>query len=278
MRRRARRETASERQSAAHGDSRVARATASRGKSVDTSADRILTPVPGRCLRGFRASSALLAALAARAGVLAQNDRAVASSPSTSTTTSTRSRRSTSRTQVDRAEDDGLRARSCSSSTRPAASDRRCATSSKRLLASTVPGRRLRRAVGLERGLRGRRDRRWPPTSLAMAPQTNIGSSTPISLERRRTSRQDLRRKIVNDAAAYVGELAREHDRNVGAARGDGRATRRTTARARRSESGVVDVIAPTLPALLERDRRHEDRAEGPRPAHRRSADRATSR
>ena len=44
-------------------------------------------------------------------------------------------------------------------------------------------------------------------TSLAMAPQTNIGSSTPISLGGEDISK-DLRRKIVNDAAAYVGELA----------------------------------------------------------------------
>ena len=52
----------------------------------------------------------------------------------------------------------------------------------------------------------------------AMAPQTNIGSSTPISLGGEDISK-DLRRKVINDAAAYVGELAREHDRNVPAAR-----------------------------------------------------------
>ncbi len=49
---------------------------------------------------------------------------------------------------------------------------------------------------------------------LAMAPQTNIGSSTPVSIGGEDISR-DLRRKIVNDAAAYIGELAREHGRNV---------------------------------------------------------------
>ncbi|MBA3585972.1 MAG: nodulation protein NfeD, partial [Gemmatimonadetes bacterium] len=52
---------------------------------------------------------------------------------------------------------------------------------------------------------------------LAMAPQTNIGSSTPISTSGEDFSK-DLRRKIVNDAAAYVGELARENGRNVEAA------------------------------------------------------------
>ena len=48
---------------------------------------------------------------------------------------------------------------------------------------------------------------------LAMAPQTNIGSSTPITTNGQDFSK-DLRRKIVNDAAAYIGELAREHGRN----------------------------------------------------------------
>ena len=52
---------------------------------------------------------------------------------------------------------------------------------------------------------------------LAMAPQTNIGSSTPISTGGEDFSK-DLRRKVVNDAAAYIGELAREHGRNVGEA------------------------------------------------------------
>ncbi len=83
----------------------------------------------------------------------------------------------------------------------------------------------------------------------AMAPQTNIGSSTPISLGGEDISR-DLRRKIVNDAAAYVGELAREHDRNVPAARR--MVTVAANYGAREAERiGLVEVIAPTLPALL---------------------------
>jgi membrane-bound serine protease (ClpP class) len=49
---------------------------------------------------------------------------------------------------------------------------------------------------------------------LAMAPQTNIGSSTPVSVGGEDIS-DDLRRKVVNDAAAYIGELARENGRNV---------------------------------------------------------------
>jgi membrane-bound serine protease (ClpP class) len=84
----------------------------------------------------------------------------------------------------------------------------------------------------------------------AMAPQTNIGSSTPISLGGEDISR-DLRRKIVNDAAAYIGELALEHDRNVRAARE--MVTKASNYGAREAERiGVVEVIAPTLPALLE--------------------------
>jgi membrane-bound serine protease (ClpP class) len=83
----------------------------------------------------------------------------------------------------------------------------------------------------------------------AMAPQTNIGSSTPISLSGEDIS-EDLRRKIVNDAAAYIGELAREHDRNVEAARE--MVTEASNYGAREAlEIGVVDVIAPTVPALL---------------------------
>ena len=85
----------------------------------------------------------------------------------------------------------------------------------------------------------------------AMAPQTNIGSSTPISLSGEDISK-DLRRKIVNDAAAYIGELAREHDRNVAAARD--MVTKASNYGAREAKRiGVVEVIAPTLPILLER-------------------------
>jgi len=83
----------------------------------------------------------------------------------------------------------------------------------------------------------------------AMAPQTNIGSSTPISLNGEDISK-DLRRKIVNDAAAYVGELAAEHDRNAVAARR--MVTVASNYGARQAKHiGLVEVIAPTLPALL---------------------------
>jgi membrane-bound serine protease (ClpP class) len=83
----------------------------------------------------------------------------------------------------------------------------------------------------------------------AMAPQTNIGSSTPISLNGQDISK-DLRRKIVNDAAAYVGELTREHDRNAKAA--ERMVTVASNYGAREAKRiGLVEAIAPTLPALL---------------------------
>ncbi|HXG76699.1 MAG TPA: nodulation protein NfeD [Gaiellaceae bacterium] len=83
----------------------------------------------------------------------------------------------------------------------------------------------------------------------AMAPQTNIGSSTPISLGGEDIS-EDLRRKVVNDAAAYVGELAREHGRNVRAARR--MVTQAANYGAREAlRIGLVEQVQPTLPELL---------------------------
>jgi len=83
---------------------------------------------------------------------------------------------------------------------------------------------------------------------LGMAPQTNIGSSTPVSIGGEDISK-DLRRKIVNDAAAYIGELAREHGRNVQAARD--MVTKATNLGAREAvEKNVADVIAVDDPDL----------------------------
>jgi len=84
---------------------------------------------------------------------------------------------------------------------------------------------------------------------LAMAPQTNIGSSTPISVGGEDISK-DLRRKVVNDAAAYIGELAREHGRNVAVARA--MVTQASNLGAREAlAKNVVDVIAADYPDLL---------------------------
>ena len=85
---------------------------------------------------------------------------------------------------------------------------------------------------------------------LAMAPQTNIGSSTPITTNGQDFSK-DLRRKIVNDAAAYIGELAREHGRNVTLAE---QMVRKATNYGARDalRLHVVDALAATLPELLQ--------------------------
>ena len=84
---------------------------------------------------------------------------------------------------------------------------------------------------------------------LAMAPQTNIGSSTPITTNGEDLSK-DLRRKVINDAAAYIGELAREHGRNATLAE---QMVRNATNYGARDalRLGVVDDVAPTLPVLL---------------------------
>ena len=58
---------------------------------------------------------------------------------------------------------------------------------------------------------------------LAMAPQTNIGSSTPISTNGQDFSK-DLRRKIVNDAAAYISRARARARPERGGRRGDGAA------------------------------------------------------
>ncbi len=85
---------------------------------------------------------------------------------------------------------------------------------------------------------------------LAMAPQTNIGSSTPINVGGE-DIQEDLRRKVVNDAAASLRALAREHDRNVQWA--DRAVREASNLNAREAlDQNVIDVVAPTLPALLD--------------------------
>jgi len=84
---------------------------------------------------------------------------------------------------------------------------------------------------------------------LAMAPGTNIGSSTPINVGGE-DIQKDLRRKVVNDAAASLRSLAREHRRNVRWA--DAAVRRASNLDAREAlRMGVIDEVAPTLDALL---------------------------
>lgn len=85
---------------------------------------------------------------------------------------------------------------------------------------------------------------------LGMAPQTNIGSSTPISSGGTNID-SDLRRKLINHEAATLRALAQSHGRNVGwADRAVRVATNATAAEA--LQMNVIDAVAPTLPALLE--------------------------
>jgi membrane-bound serine protease (ClpP class) len=85
---------------------------------------------------------------------------------------------------------------------------------------------------------------------LAMAPQTNIGSSTPISVGGE-DIQDDLRRKVVNDAVASLKSLAETHGRNVEWVEEAVRIAANLTASEALAEN-VIDVVAPDLPTLLE--------------------------
>ena len=81
----------------------------------------------------------------------------------------------------------------------------------------------------------------------AMAPGTAIGASTPVELE----GGGDVERKVVNDAAAFAESLARLRNRNVQFAVDTVR-DGRSAAAAEAVEIGAVDLMAPTLPELLD--------------------------
>jgi membrane-bound serine protease (ClpP class) len=84
---------------------------------------------------------------------------------------------------------------------------------------------------------------------LAMAPQTNIGSSTPIQGNGQNIG-SDLRRKEINDAAASLRVLAKTHGRNAAWADSAVRKASNLTA-AEALQKNVIDLISPSLPALL---------------------------
>ena len=86
---------------------------------------------------------------------------------------------------------------------------------------------------------------------LAMAPETNIGSSTPIQGSGANIG-SDLRRKEINDAAASLRGLAKSHGRNAAWADAAVRKASNLTA-GEALRKNVIDVIAPTLPALLDK-------------------------
>ena len=83
----------------------------------------------------------------------------------------------------------------------------------------------------------------------AMAPNTNIGSSTPISSGGSNIP-SDLRRKVINDAAAYIRGLAETHGRNADWAEEAVRQASNLTAE-EALDQNVVDVVSPDLPTLL---------------------------
>jgi membrane-bound serine protease (ClpP class) len=85
---------------------------------------------------------------------------------------------------------------------------------------------------------------------LAMAPQTNIGASTPISAAGGDLP-EDLRNKAVNDAVASVVALAESHGRDTEfpeQAVREGASLHASEA----LEQNVIDAIATSLPALLD--------------------------
>jgi membrane-bound serine protease (ClpP class) len=84
---------------------------------------------------------------------------------------------------------------------------------------------------------------------LAMAPQTNIGSSTPINGNGTNIG-SDLRRKVINDAAASLRSLAKSHGRNAAWADAAVRKASNLTA-AEALQANVIDMIAPSLDRLL---------------------------
>ena len=115
----------------------------------------------------------------------------------------------------------------------------------------------------------------------AMAPATNIGSSTPIDSSGQNLG-SDLRRKVINDAVASLTSLMKFHHRNAAwAAEAVRKASNLDEQQAKKMN--VVDVLAPTLAGAAEQDRRPQDGRQALRPphrqrAHRRGRARASSR
>jgi membrane-bound serine protease (ClpP class) len=86
---------------------------------------------------------------------------------------------------------------------------------------------------------------------LAMAPGPNIGSSIPIDSDGQNIG-SDLRRKEINDSAASLRGLAEAHGRNAAWADAAVRVASNLTD-TEALKMNVIDLIAPSLPALLAR-------------------------
>ena len=83
----------------------------------------------------------------------------------------------------------------------------------------------------------------------AMAPATNIGSSTPVTIGGPAPS-EDMRNKMVNDAAAYIRGLAAQRGRNAEWAEKSVRDSVNITSK-EALDLNVIDFIAPSIPELL---------------------------
>jgi membrane-bound serine protease (ClpP class) len=96
---------------------------------------------------------------------------------------------------------------------------------------------------------------------LAMAPQTNIGASTPINSGGTDLDK-DLRKKVINDAVASVVALAKTHGRDT---KFPERAVRQAASLPAFAalQQNVIDVVAPTLPALLRQLDGHRTKPKG---------------
>ncbi len=84
-----------------------------------------------------------------------------------------------------------------------------------------------------------------------MAPNTAIGAATPVAMgDGEAQMSEEMRRKILNDAIAYIRDLASRHDRNADWAE---RAVREGISSGSQEalQLNVVDMIAPDLSALV---------------------------
>ena len=105
----------------------------------------------------------------------------------------------------------------------------------------------------------------------AMAPQTNIGSATPISVGPG-SDDEVLGRKITNDAAAYMRALASSHGRDPDL--GERMVSRAVNVTAREAlRANFIDLIAPSETALLSGPMASGCAAEGAGARHRGAAD-----
>ena len=86
---------------------------------------------------------------------------------------------------------------------------------------------------------------------LAMSPTSNIGSSTPIDSTGQNLG-SDLRRKVINDAAASLTALAQTHHRNTTWPRKAVEVASNLTAQ-QALQMHVIDLISPSLPQLLDK-------------------------